>query len=187
MEDEQIVDLYWKRSEAAIRQTERKYGRYCRAIAYNILSSDEDSRECVNDTWLKAWSSMPPQRPVRLQAFLGKITRNIALDRYRRKAAGKRSVERVGVAFEELSECLPAMPDEADRIVEGMALTQVLDRFLTSLSEDSRRMFMRRYWYFSSIKEIARDLGVTEGKVKMSLLRARMQLRDLLEKEGVSL
>lgn len=187
MEDEQIVDLYWRRSEAAVRQTERKYGRYCHAIAYNILSSDEDSRECVNDTWLKAWSSMPPQRPGRLQAFLGKITRNVALDRHRRKTAGKRAAERVSIALDELSECLPAMPDEADRIVEEMALTQVLNRFLAALSEDNRKMFMRRYWYFSSIKEIAQDLGVSESKVKMSLLRSRTQLRDMLEKEEVLL
>ena len=186
MEDEQIIKLYWARSEDAITQTARKYGSYCHTIAYNILHNNEDSEECVNDTYLKAWSSLPPHRPGRLSAFLGKITRNLSLDRYRHYTAEKRGAGQPVLALEELSGCVPDT-DGMERILDEMELVALLNRFLASLPLESRKCFMRRYWYFSPISEIARDYGMSESKVKMSLLRSRNKLREMMEKEGVSL
>lgn len=186
MEDDQIIKLYWARSEDAITQTARKYGSYCYTIAYNILHSSEDSEECVNDTYMKTWSSLPPQRPRKLSAFLGKITRNLSLDRYRHYTAEKRGSGQPVLALEELSGCVPAT-DSTEKDLDQMELTALLNRFLASLSSESRKCFMRRYWYFSPVSEIARDYGMTESKVKMSLLRSRNKLREMMEKEGVSL
>ena len=186
MEDEQIIKLYWARSEDAITQTARKYGSYCHTIAYNILHNNEDSEECVNDTWLKTWGSLPPHRPRKLSAFLGKITRNLSLDRYRNYTAEKRGAGQPVLALEELSGCVPAT-DGTERILDEMELTELLDRFLASLTPENRKYFMRRYWYFSSVSHIAADYGLTESKVKMSLLRSRNKLREMMQKEGVSL
>lgn len=186
MEDKQIVDLYWMRSEDAIVQTDKKYGKYCHTIAYNILNNSEDSEECVSDTYLKAWNSLPPRRPAKLSAFLGKITRNLSLDKYRYLSAEKRGAGELPIALEELSGCVPSS-DNTEQIIEQMALVDLLNRFLASLSPEPRKIFMRRYWYVSSIQEIAEDYGLTESKVKMSLLRSRNQLKDLMEKEGVTL
>lgn len=186
VEDEQIIKLYWARSEDAITQTARKYGSYCHTIAYNILHNNEDSEECVNDTWLKTWGSLPPHRPRKLSAFLGKITRNLSLDRYRNYTAEKRGAGQPVLALEELSGCVPDT-DGTERILDEMELTELLDRFLASLTPENRKYFMRRYWYFSSVSQIAADYGLTESKVKMSLLRSRNKLREMMEKEGVSL
>ncbi|MBQ8664134.1 MAG: sigma-70 family RNA polymerase sigma factor [Eubacterium sp.] len=186
MKDTQIIDLYWARSENAISETATKYGKYCYTIAYNILYNEEDSEECVNDTWLKAWGIMPPQRPNRLAVFLGKITRNLSLDRYRHDAAKKRGSGQVHLALDELTECVPDTNTVEDMIDE-MALVELLNNFLGSLNSENRKLFMRRYWYLSSIKEIADDYELSESKVKMSLLRSRNQLKSLLEKEGVCL
>lgn len=186
MDDKQIIDLFWERSETAISETESKYGRYCRYIAYNILRNDEDSKECVNDTYLRAWNSIPPRRPVVLKTFLGKITRNLALNRYEYLNAGKRNKGQIPLVFEELQECLPS-DDNTENIIDDMALTELLNAFLASLPPEQRKIFMRRYWYMSSIKKIAEDYDITESKVKMSLLRSRNKLRILLEKEEISL
>ena len=185
MDDEKIIRLYFARSEDAITQTDKKYGGYCRTIAYNILHNDEDSEECVNDTWLNTWNAIPPRRPRTLSAFLGKITRNLSLDRYRSVRAEKRGGGRTDQVFEELSDCLPGA-DSTEAIIEQLALTELLNRFLSSLTPENRKCFMRRYWYFSSVSEIARDYGMTESKVKMSLLRSRNKLRELMDKEGMS-
>ncbi|MBO4872549.1 MAG: RNA polymerase sigma factor [Lachnospiraceae bacterium] len=186
MKDAEIVELYWARDEQAIRETAEKYGRYCQTIAFNILHDREDSEECVNDTWLHAWNAMPDQRPERLSAFLGRIARNLALKKREKDSAQKRGAGEVPLVLEELSDCLPAA-DHSDRIVEDMVLAEAFNRFLASLKAEQRKIFLRRYWYLSSVREIAADLGISESKVKMSLLRSRKELRQLLEKEGIEL
>ncbi len=184
MEDKQIVDLYWERSEAAISESANKYGRYCHSIAYRILFDEQDSCECVNDTWLKAWDSMPPHRPALLSAFLGKITRNLAINRYHFERADKRGGGELPVALEELQDCIPGT-QSVESVADDLVLKDVIGRFLAQLSADDRRIFLQRYWYFCQIKEIAKDFGMTQSRVKMSLLRSREKLRAMLEKEGI--
>lgn len=186
MEDKQIVDLYWARSETAILETDSKYGRYCHYIAYNILHNDEDCEECVNDTYMRAWNSMPQHRPSVLKTFLGKITRNLALDKYKNLTAEKRSIGQVPLVLDELYGCVPG-EDNTAHIIDDMVLAEIFNHFLASLSTEQRKFFVRRYWYLSPIKEIAEDYGVGESKVKMSLLRSRNELKKTLEKEGVAL
>ena len=186
MEDNQIIRLYFDRSEEAISQTAAKYGKYCHTIAYNILQNFEDSEECVNDTYWKAWNTIPPRRPKRLAAFLGRITRNLSLDKYRHYTADKRGGGELAVALEELGDCISSIGSMGDH-TEEIVLVEVLNSFLASLSAEHRKIFMRRYWYVSSVKEIADDYGITESKVKMSLLRSRNQLKTVLEKEGIAL
>lgn len=185
MDDKQILDLYWEHSEAAISETSKKYGKYCRYIAFNILHNDEDSEECVNDTYLRAWNSIPPNRPSVLKTFLGKITRNLSLDRYELLNAKKRNGGQMPLIFDEIQECIPSL-DSTENIVEEIALTDILNRFLSSLSLEQRKIFMRRYWYLSPIKEIATEYDMSESKIKMSLFRSRNELKKLLEKEGIS-
>lgn len=185
MEDSHIIDLYLGRSEHAIAETAGKYGRYCHYIAYHILHNTEDSEECVNDTYLKAWGAIPPRRPNKLSAFLGKITRNLSLDKYKRYTAAKRGFGQVSLALEELEECLPAS-DQVGQAVDDTVLTELLNRFLAGLSPEARKLFLRRYWYLGSVKEIASDCAISESKVKMSLLRSRNELKYMLEKEGIA-
>ena len=179
MDDKQIIELYFARSEAAIGESEKKYGVYCRTIAGNILTNRADAEECVSDTWLRAWDSIPPTRPERLGAFLGRITRNLALDRLR---AEKRKCP----IREELGECL-TQGDPTASMVDRVVLTQVLDRFLEGLPPKKRRLFLRRYWYFASVQELARDFGMSQSSVKMTLLRLRRELKEQLEQEGIEL
>ena len=186
MEDRQIVDLYWARSEKALSETKNKYGRYCYSIAYNILHNNEDSEECVSETYLHAWNSMPEQRPDRLAAFLGRITRNLSLKRWERNTAQKRGSGQVALALDELQDCIPAS-DSTERIADDSALADLINGFLSSMSSEKRKIFMKRYWYFCSVRQIAAELSVSESKVKMSLLRSRNELKQLLEKEGVAL
>lgn len=186
MDDKQIVDLYWARSENAISETEKKYGRYCRYIAGNILHNHEDSEECVNDTYLKAWEAMPPHRPERLSTFLGKLVRNLSLDRYKRLTAEKRGYGQIPIVLDELRECFSMSVNEANTI-DNLLLADIFNRFLAGLSADKRKIFVRRYWYLSSIKEIAEDYKMSESKVKVSLLRLRNSLKKILEQEGISL
>ena len=183
MEDNKIIELYWERSQTAITETQNKYGRYCHYIAYNILYSNEDSEECVNDTYLRAWDSMPPHRPERLSAFLGKITRNLALDRYDRSRAQKRS-SNVEVALGELEECIPDARGELSAVDE-IVLKDAINGFLASLPVRTRKVFVRRYWYLSTVKDIACDLDMSESNVKVLLLRTRQRFKSYLEKEGV--
>lgn len=186
MDDKQIVDLYWERSETAISETAKKYGRYCHYIAFNILHNDADSEECVNDTYLNAWKSMPPHRPSALKTFLGKLTRNLSLNRYKQLTAEKRDNGRMPLIIDELHECLPATKS-TENIIDDITLADAFNSFLASLSVEQRKIFMRRYWYLSSVKEIATDYGMGESKVKMSLLRSRNKLKELLEKEGIAI
>ena len=186
MEDSQIVRLYLDRREDAIAQTAAKYGRYCHTIAYHILHNSEDSEECVNDTYLKAWQAIPPQRPKKLAAFLGKITRNLSISVYRRYTAEKRRGSEMELVLDELGVCVSSLRG-GKNFVDEMILVDSLNGFLASLSAEQRRIFMRRYWYVSSIKEIADEYGLTESKVKMSLLRSRNRLKEVLEKEEIVL
>lgn len=184
VEDSKIVELYWSRSEEAIAESERKYGKYCYSIAHGILRSREDSEECVNDTWLAAWNAMPPHRPSRLATFLGKITRRIALHRAEKNNAEKRGGGEVPLAIVELDECIPAPREDG---ADEAALATLLDRFLDSLPEMTRTMFLQRYWYLRTVREIARELGVGESRVKVTLHRTRAKLREVLEKEEIGL
>ena len=186
MDDRQIIALYNERSEAALSETENKYGRYCRTIAYNILNNEEDSEECVNDTWLKAWEAIPPRCPDSLAAFLGKITRNLALNLYKHKNREKRGGGQTMLVLEELVECVPGTDSTEDAVDEAL-LAEVLNGFLAELPTEKRKIFMRRYWYLSSVREIAEEYGLSESKVKMTLLRLRSKLKTVLEKEGILL
>ena len=183
MDDKQIISLYCARTENAITETEKKYGSLCRRTAFDILRSDEDAEECVNDTFLKVWESIPPQNPDNLPAFLRKITRNTALHIWEKHSAAKRGAGQIPLALEELQECLPAADDVAQS-VNAALLTELLNRFLSNLSTDSRKIFMQRYWYMRSVREIADDLLIGESKVKVSLHRTRKSLKQFLEKEG---
>jgi len=186
MDDKQIINLYIERSENAISETAGKYGKYCHQIAYNILYNTEDSEECVNDTYLKAWNNIPPQIPQQFKAFLGKITRNLALDKYKYYNRDKRGNGQVTLALDELQECVPAMSD-VEQAIADMELVEVFNRFLEGLPAEKRKIFMRRYWYLSSLKEIANDFAMTESKVKMILYRVRCEFKEVLEKEGIIL
>lgn len=182
MDDELIIDLFWKRSEAAITESDRKYGSYCRSIAYSILNDRQDSEECVNDTWLRAWDAIPPQRPSKLSAFLGRITRNLSLDRYDYNHAAKRS-QPLDPLLSELSECIP---DQRDGYAQT-ELTEILNQFLHSLDREKRNLFLRRYWYCESIEDLSKRYGLSQSAVKSSLFRVRSKLKDYLEKEGVGI
>lgn len=183
MDDEQIVALYWERSEQAIPETDRKYGNFCRSIADNILQCREDTQECVNDTYLSAWNAMPPHRPSILSAFLGKLARRIALDRLRSRTRLKRGGDTVTLALEELQECL-AGGAEPERELEHRELVCALNRFLDRLPADQRRIFLCRYWQLDDIRTIARRYHMTESKVTSMLHRTRKKLRSGLEEEG---
>ena len=180
MEDSVIIELYWQRSEEAVSESRTKYGRYCTVIADNILHCPEDTEECLDDTWLKAWNAMPPHKPDRLSVFLGKITRNLAIDRYRRSRAEKYGKGQIVLCLEELAECVGT--DET--ITDDLALRAALDGFLRKLEGEARGIFMLRYWYMFSVKEIANRLGKSDGAVKMSLKRTRDKLKSFLEQEG---
>ncbi len=182
MDDNRIVELYWERSESAIKETASKYSNYCYAIAYNILANREDSEECVNDTYLSAWNSMPPHRPIVLSTFLGKITRRISIDKLRMKNAEKRGGSNLTIALEELEECL-SVRDDLQKELDAQILAEALNLFLEELSELERRVFLCRYWYVDSIETIAEQFGFSQSKVKSMLHRTREKLRKYLEKE----
>ena len=186
MKDADIIALYWARSEEAIAETDQKYGAYCHSIAYHILHDHPECEECVSDTWLKAWNAMPPQRPDRLRAFLGKITRNLSLRRWESRTAQKRGGGEVPLVLEELAECVPA-PQRVEQAVEDRLALEIIESFLGDLPAQTRKIFLRRHWYLASVKEIAADFGIGESKVKMTLLRTREKLKEALEKVGVTL
>ena len=182
MEDKQIVELYWVRSETAIAETEKKYGHYCHYIAYQILYNDEDAKEVVNDTYLKTWNTIPPQRPALLRPYVGMISRQLALDVYKEQHAQKRGGQ-VSLVLDELSECIPDNDSGAD-IGESVALSDALSRFIWTLPQRTRNIFVRRYFYISTIAEIAKDFSMKESNVTMHLLRTRKKLEQFLKKEG---
>lgn len=183
MTDEGIVNLYWDRNEAAITETDLKYGRYCFSISYNILSNKEDSDECVNDTYNAAWNSMPPQRPVILSAFLGKIVRNISLNRYKEITAQKRGGNQMELILDELGEIVSDMPGPDDRVIQTQ-LVKAINEFLAGLPAEKRIMFVRRYWYADDIGAIAKRMGMSANNVSVEIRRIRLKLRGYLIERG---
>lgn len=181
MDDKKIIALFWERSESAITQTAKKYGKFCYRIAYNILSDHQHSEECVNDTYIRTWDIIPPERPQKLMAFLGKITRNLALNRFQYERAQKRYG--ATVPMEELENSLSGC--DGEEVLDRIVLRDALNAFLAELSVTDRKLFLRRYWYFSDIREIAGAFAMTEGQVKMRLHRLRTALRKRLEQEGL--
>lgn len=183
MDDREILELYNVRSETAIAQTAEKYGAYCHAIAFHILQSAEDAEECVSDAYWNAWNSIPPKAPVCFRSFLGKLTRHVAFDRYRRSHADKRGAGQLPLALEELGDCVPV----SGGISDDWVIRDALNRFLVALPAKERRIFLRRYWYVDSAKDIAQTLGTSENSVNVTLYRTRQKLKKHFEKEGISL
>ena len=183
MDDKGIVRLYFERNERAIDETSRKYGKYCFSIANNILSNREDAEESVNDTYLDAWNSIPPHRPNSLALYLGKITRRISIDLYRRKNAQKRGGGELALVLDELYQCI-ADETDVEKAFEKLHLSQVINEFVKFLPRNEQKVFICRYWYMDSIQSISRRFGYSESKVKSMLFRTREKLRDALRKEG---
>lgn len=186
MTDEKIVELYWERSEEAIKETQKQYGRYLHYIAKEILQDEEDAKEIVNETYLKAWNSIPPQRPNPLKEFLGRMTRQISLNRLEQNKAQKRGGGQYLHALDELTECIPDGSGSED-LASNIDLTDAINRFLRSLPIEQRRVFIKRYWYMSSIADTAISFGMSESKVTSILFRVRNKLKDHLTKEGFDL
>lgn len=186
MDDAEIVALYWARDERAISESALRYGGYCYAIASRILENREDAEESVNDAWVGAWGSIPPQKPELLSAYLGKLTRRIALKRLRGRLAGRRGGGQVALALEELDECLGG-GQSADEALDARELGRLIDRFLDGLPETEMRVFVCRYWYLDPVAEIAQRFGFSQSKVKSMLFRTRGKLREQLQKEGYSI
>ena len=185
MEDKDIIALYWAREEDAIRETAAKYGGLCRSIVGRILASPEDGEECLNDTWLGLWNAIPPQRPSRFAAFVGRIARNLALKRFDYLTAAKRCSEAV-CSLEELGDCVSGRASVEDEL-ENRRIEEAIDAFLWSLGKEKRTVFIRRYWYFDSVEHICRRTGYSQSKVKSMLYHTRQKLRDYLESEGIEL
>lgn len=186
MDDNEIVELFWERSENAIAETSKKYSRYCHYISYNILHNNEDAEECANDAYFRTWNAIPPKRPDCLATFLGKITRNLSLDRYKRYTAEKRGLGQTVLVLSELEDCVPAAMD-VEQATNEMFLVKALNAFLAALPKINRVVFIQRYWYLCAIKEIAEQNGMSESKVKSMLFRIRNELKKHLEKEGIIL
>ncbi len=180
-----IVELYTARDEAAIEKTQQRYGTYCRAIARRILGNDADADECVNDTYLQLWQSIPPHAPKNLAAYLGKLVRNLCINRLRQQHRQKRGGGQLTAALDELAECIPDPAQDATRWADAMTLRQSVTTFLATLPEQTRRVFLQRYFYMCPLSEIAREMDMGESRVKMLLLRTREKLREHLQKEGL--
>lgn len=185
MEDSEIMERYWQRSESALDATGEKYGPYLRKIAHNILGSYEDAEECENEVYLAAWNTIPPERPADLKFFLGRIARNIALDRHDYNTARRRNPAFCTV-LSELEELLPA-PGSAEEACEAGELVRTISAFLRTVRREDRIIFVRRYWHADTIAEIAKQMNTGEGRVKSSLFRTRNKLRHHLQKEGFQL
>lgn len=183
MEDADIVELYFRRDQHALEETAAKYGTYLHRISMNVLGDREDAGECVNDTYLGAWNAIPPTRPAALRAFLGKIVRRISLNRLRERLSERRGGGETALAIEELGELLPTDRDTQQE-AEARELTRTLNDFLAGLPARERDIFMRRYWYFDPLADIAKASGKTEAAVKSQLHRTREKLRDYLNQEG---
>ena len=184
MEDAAIIGLYWARDERAVTASDEKYGRLCRSLSRDLLGSAEDAEECVNDTWQRAWDTMPPQRPGSLRAYFAKITRNLSIDRWRARRAEKRGAG-LAVLPEELEECLPAAPS-AEEIAESRETARAIDRWLDTLSPADRKAFLRRYWYGQRVDAVAKQAGCSPNSMAKRLGRLRDGLRRALEQEGIN-
>lgn len=182
MEDSDIIDLYWKRDQQAINETAGKYGGFLQSIAWNILHSHPDTDECVNDTYLRTWNAIPPTRPTAFRAWLGRIIRNLSLDRWKLNKAQRRGGDNMVILLGELDECVRSH-DVTD--LDQQEVAALISTFLRHLSQEHRVMFLRRYWYGDTLAEIAKRLGCGEGRVKSALFRMRRSLQTYLEKEGI--
>lgn len=183
MRDEKIIELLFKREEIAIYEIDKKYGKYCCYIANNILKSDEDTKECINDAYLKVWNLIPPEKPNILKLFLAKITRNLAINKWKEKNAKKRN-SNMNIILEELDECIESS-DMVDDLFNYKELIKLLNEFLENLSIEKRKIFLDRYWYFKSIKEISIKNNTNENNIKVSLYRMRADLKAFLQERGV--
>jgi len=184
LEDSAIVALYWQRQETALSKTQEKYGRRLYGTAQNILRDDEDSKECVNDALFKAWQAIPPSRPELLGAFLVKITRNLAINRWKAKRADKRGGDEVDLLLSELQDCIPAAGGVED-MLNAAAVTEIINEYLQSLEQTARVIFVLRYFHGESLGDISRRFQMNENNVKSILFRARKKLKAQLEKEEV--
>lgn len=188
MDDTTIVELFWERSEDAILNAQLKYGNYCRSIAYSILRSSEDAEECENDTFLRAWNSIPPDRPSFLSAFLGKITRNLSIDRLRARDSQKRGGEYSTISYEVEGSFLSlADPSSPEDDIDAEVLASYINAFLGTISAKARLLFIGRYWNMLSVTELSERFGVTKSYVKTTLHRTRNSLAEYLKKEGYTL
>ena len=183
MKDKEIIGLYLNRDEEAINETDKKYGNYCRVIANNILNNDEDVKECINDTYLQTWNSIPPNKPKRLSLFIGKITRNIAFNKYKYEHTKKRGSGQIKVVLDELAECVSG-EDNVEQEIDRMELVLAINKFLDSVSKEKRNIFICRYWYAFSITEISKRFGISEANVSVILSRLRSALKKYLEEMG---
>lgn len=185
MEDNMIIDLYWSRDERAIAESKLKYGRALTKISYNILNSREDSEECVNDTYMKAWNAIPPDKPFSLFAYLGRIVRNISINLWHKNRAGKRN-STGDVLLSELEECIPS-GHSTECTAEVNELSRIISDWLFSLPKNDRILFIRRYWYGDSIEDLAKGFSQSKSAISGRLFRMRQKLKVLLEKEGISI
>lgn len=186
MKDEEIIALCQRRDETAVAAMAKQYGSYCRTISFHILQNNEDAEECVNDTWLQAWNTIPPQQPNCLATYLGKIARNLSLDRFKRLHAQKRGCGQTELVLSELEDCIPAGSD-VEASMDEMLLAQAINQFLRAQPEGKRNIFIRRYWYLYPIKDIAAAYCMSESKTASLLMRMRNQLKLYLKKEGITL
>ncbi len=184
MEDQQIVDLYWRRDESAVEETDKKYNHYLKKIAYNVLFDIEDSMESVNDTYLKAWHAIPPHKPEVLSTFLGKIARQVSIDLFRKRNSQKRQASEYTLSLSELEECV-GTNSTPEQHVELKALADAISTYLRTLSAQSRNIFICRYYYLDSIRDIAAYYSASQSKIKSNLFRSRNGLKAYLEKEGM--
>ncbi len=184
MEDQEIIDLYISRSENAINETDKKYGSYCRTIAFNVLSDRGETDECVNDSYFRTWKSIPPTIPSILKAFLAKITRNTALNMYEKRTAAKRNGGQAALSLDELAECIDS-GSSIERKVETGETIAALNEFLEGLEKNKRIYFMQRYFYMTPIKEIAEKNGISEGSLKTMLSRIRADLKKFIAERGL--
>lgn len=180
MTETEIITLYWQRNEEAIVQTKQRFGRYCMVVAQNVLGNVSDAEEVFGDACLKAWNTIPPEKPSSLKAYLARMTRQLAINRIEKDTAQKRGGGEFTLALEELEGCIGVSDDPVDAIV----LKDAMNAFLRSLPTQSRQIFVLRYWHFYTVAEIAQHLGISQSKVKMQLLRSREKLRSHLLKEG---
>ena len=186
MDDRRIVELFLERSEEAILETDIKYGRYCHKIAFNVLGNDEDSEECVNDAYMRAWGSIPPNEPDSMASYIGRITRNLTLDKLRQKQSDKRGNGEVPVVLDELAECVSGH-DELERRQDSAEIAAAIDSFLDELNSMERGVFMRRYWMMEPIADVANRYDISVSKTTTMLFRLRNRLKKHFMKEGIPL
>ena len=185
MEDNKIIDLYFRRDELALTETANKYGTFCLRIAMNVVNVREDAEECVNDTYHTAWNQIPPTRPDSFKAFLGRIVRNFAISKYRALHAKKR-FNGLEVMLSELGDCIPAT-ESVEQEMEAKELTEYINSWLADLKQEDRVLFVRRYWYGDEVKDLARKCGVSGTQMTQRMLRLRRKLKEYLTEKGVVL